>query len=469
MDGDYRRLPVARALRYLGGAADSHLLQEPPSARGILLRLCDIGVLRKWREGDVELGRRVEYLAPRFEALWGYRIARPLVNEARESPRPREAFLLATEAWRGVDAPDSLEEATCEIALRLMSQVGFPRRELRATWEQWLTDARAARGPAWLAAVASPTDTQDVVAHWVNRTPVAPATKRELFSLLRLLAGARSPTWMAQQRLRAARPSYEQIGREGLGGYLSWTIWRLVSDPGLCNDQNYVTVTRCLVGTEKAGVAESAARAITSASKVAFRTDVTAWVVNVMRFFQGSSDPRHADEFPRSPQTRDSTSGSADLGSDEPRLDHFWQHLARTASRHVVREEGLESFELLAQAGWYVATESRVAEHVAKRLQAEANVALGAWYQRHSGEKEAADAYVDLISRLVSGAGFDAGLLDQREIAFFLIRHSTGTSHRPRVRVDRRFHGALEVLCRDEELRKRVHWLQPTCEANDII
>jgi hypothetical protein len=69
----------------------------------------------------------------------------------------------------------------------------------------------------------------------------------------------------------------------------------------------------------------------------------------------------------------------------------------------------------------------------------------------------------------VSGAGFDAGLLDQREIAFFLIRHSTGTSHRPRVRVDRRFHGALEVLCRDEELRKRVHWLQPTCEANDII
>ena len=469
MAGDYRRLPVALALRLLASEGISYLLQDPPSARGILLRLCDVGVLLKWREGDAELGGRAEYVAPRFEALWGYRIARPLVAGALESRRPREAFLLATKAWRGVAAPDSLEEATCEIALRLMSQNNLPRRELRETWEQWLTDARTAQGPAWLAAVASPTATQDVVAQWLNRTAVSPGTKRELFSLLRLLAGARSPTWMAQQRLKAVQPSYERIGREGLSGYLIWTVWRLVTDPELCTDQNYVTVARCLVGTEKAGVADSASRAITTASEGAFRTDLTAWLVNVMRFFQGSSDTRHASEFPRSPKTRGSRGDAGDIGGEEPHLDYFWQHLAREASRHAVRKQGLDSFELLAQVGWYVATRSGVATHVARRLQAEANVALGAWFQRHPGDDDAADAYVELISRLVSGTGFDAPRLDQREIAFFLIRHSTGTSHRPRVRVDARFHGALEVLCRDGDLMKRVHWLQPTCEVNGIV
>jgi hypothetical protein len=120
--------------------------------------------------------------------------------------------------------------------------------------------------------------------------------------------------------------------------------------------------------------------------------------------------------------------------------------------RHEVRDEddpyrtldAREAFELLKHAGWYEGKGLR--KEVSFSIWREANIAFGFWY-RTTPDFHDKQIYHELINSLLS-----SGFAKDREIAFFLIRHSEPTSRQLAIEVSSEFRPALEVIARDSRL-----------------
>ena len=425
------------------------------------------GLLRQVLSGDAEVDIQVQAVTPRLEVFWGHRIARRILADADGTEDPAEELRPVLDRWGArAAAGERLAEAVVQYALVLLGWDGAERRITERIWLRWLRDTTLPVYPLWMAATAAPDKAQATLARWLANAPRDASTKREVFSLLRLVGTASTSSWSAPRRLELAKRHYRRVGESGLGGYLARVVEAILYRPDLCNDQNYVTTLLALSGIEAAGVAESAAAASVQAGELGYGDDAWAWLTKLLMYFRHSTRPERGSDFPRTP----STPAQVEHHTQDPdgiTAIFFWQHLARAACQALVRRRGLGAFHDLATSNWYGANHDGVDRHVATRMRSEANVALGSWFREHRSTAEDASTYVGLVAALTAGEALALQLVEQREIAFFLIRHSTITRGRPGVEVDPVFHTSLRVLCADRALRPRIsRWLQATCEAN---
>jgi hypothetical protein len=466
--------PVSGMVDFLEARAAAPALQDTREARRVLRLLSEAGLLTWWLDGDPEVDIQQEMVEPRFEAFWGYRIARPLWADAAKAEDVRSAFFAAIEPWkRRARNEDPLAVAVCQFALGLLPWDNAARKTTKDLWLRWAGRSDLPKTPLWLAAAAGSRKAQGALARWLSTENYEAKTKRELFTLVRLLGSSSVNTWRAQHRLAHAQRHYRALGKAGLGSYLAYVMSTVLSDPVLCGDQNYVSVLCTLCGSEQADAGETAAKVAVRAGVRAFQDNTPALLNHTIKFFKRSSDHLGKKDFPigsRPGSARADAGAGAGAGAgalDGDRAYFFWQHLAREIPSQLIAHSGLKAFTRLGEAGWYGAAHRGVARHVAARMQTEANAALGSRYRHYRNDEVVVD-YLEIVRNLVAGEALDLPEVEQREIAFFLIRHTTVTHGRRGVRVDSWFHPPLRELCADGRIRDRVPWLQPTCEANGL-
>lgn len=83
-------------------------------------------------------------------------------------------------------------------------------------------------------------------------------------------------------------------------------------------------------------------------------------------------------------------------------------------------------------------------------MKQEANLALGYWY-RSSAKLQEKESYVDIVYSLIN-----TGEEEEREIAFYLIRHSKPTYASQSVKVNRVFKPGLTKLFNDPRLESLI-------------
>ena len=140
--------------------------------------------------------------------------------------------------------------------------------------------------------------------------------------------------------------------------------------------------------------------------------------------------------------------------------------MIRTVCRSLAERYGVRAFAYLTDAQWFPSSSSEIAPHVAFRMRQEANVALGAVFRSQHVDPTTRTEFLALMDDLVRGRALSLPQLTQREIAFFIIRHTTITGGRPAVFVDKSLRPALRELCHDEQLRARIRLTVPTCALN---
>lgn len=412
--------------------------------------------------GDPEVVLQRCSLYPRFELFWGYRIARTVLAQIRSDPEAAAALFSAIRPWAlRAGAGDRLGESVTAFFLLLESTTaGAPVEP--TIWQRWLDDPEVPDHPLMLAAAGAPNEVQNALAKSFQRTKPAVDTKRGLFALLRLVALAATPDWPAFTRLNLVRSHYRDVRANGLSSYLGYAIATLAEREELCDAHNYKAFLHSLSGCEDADVAPAAAEAAVRAGRQIFEDDDAAWLRSLMRYLKGSSDPRTPDEFPRRP------SDSADISEGSDGLVYFWQRLIHAGCRELVRRRGLDAFDTFAGVRWLVARRAGIAPYVATRMQIEANVAIGTLFPDDARPSRLVARYVELVNALIDGRAMaDIPRVEQREIAFFLIRHSQVTHRAPAVVVSPVLRPALKVLGADDELRQRLgQWLTATCQAN---
>jgi hypothetical protein len=462
-------VPLAEIVDAISSTSRFPALRDASRAEEGLALLRVGGLLRQVLSGDAEVDIQVQAVTPRLEVFWGHRIARRILADADGTDDPATELHAVLDRWgERAAVGERLAEAVVQFALVLLRWDGAQRRITERIWLRWLRDETLPAYPLWMAATAGPDDAQATLARWLAHSARDPNDKREVFALLRLVGTASTRSWSAPRRLELAKPIYRRVGEYGLVGYLARVVEAILERPDLCNDQNYVTTLLALSGIEAAGVAESAAGAAVRAGEGIFGGDIWAWLTKLLMYFQHSTRSETRRDFPRTPGTPAQVEHRV-RDPDGTSAIFFWQHLARAACQALVRRRGLKAFHDLADSNWYGAHRDGVDGHVARRLRSEANVALGNWFREHRWTAEGASAYVGLVTVLTAGEALPLQLLEQREIAFFLIRHSTITRGRPGVVVDSMFHPSLRVLCADRRLHPRIsRWLRATCEANNL-
>jgi hypothetical protein len=125
----------------------------------------------------------------------------------------------------------------------------------------------------------------------------------------------------------------------------------------------------------------------------------------------------------------------------------YREWLIREFLRQLVDAKGVESFDLLDNRHWFRPEWAMRRSPTAFYMKRELNFALGHWYQTRYKEEDR-EEFVDLVRRLVK-----RGSARLREIAFYLIRHSTATARQERVFVNRVFHPILRAIYLDPKVK----------------
>jgi len=134
------------------------------------------------------------------------------------------------------------------------------------------------------------------------------------------------------------------------------------------------------------------------------------------------------------------------------RWDRFFyrEWVLRFFCTRLVREMGIDAYYVLARAHWYDPNRLKIQRPVGTEMHREANFALGDSYRLGYSEDEA-EKYVNLIRDLT-----DKGDFREREIAFYLIRHSEATHGQRGLEVAQIFAPMLEKIFLDPKLDRTV-------------
>jgi Caspase domain len=406
-------------------------------------------------------------LRPTLEIFWGYQIALAL-RHSLGAEETSAGILQVLRPW-GLRArrDDWLAEAVTEFGLALMSWQDPKASITRSVWESWYQDTELPFHPLFLAGVSLPDAGQAQLRDWLKQRPPTITRKRELFLLMRLLAQAATSEWQGPDRLGALRRHYRLIGDSGLGTYFSYVVSVILGRDDLTTSQNYVATLSALAGSEDCEVAEQVAALAIDAGRRIVGDDSLALLSNVARFLQRSTIPDYARDFPtdRAARSRaDITDTAADPNSAPAYF--FWHHLVRVVCRSVTEDRGVDAFDDFARVNWFSGTLNGIEGNVALRMQQEANVALGAVFRRHTHHPRETNRFVQLVDALTQGRALDLPRRKQREIAYYIIRHTTITRRRRAVLVDESLRPTLRTLCHDPWVRTHVRTAVETCKLN---
>jgi hypothetical protein len=449
--------------------------QSPRLARDVIDDIDALvagGVLDRPTADYSEVPLRPEVLSPRLGILWGYRIGRALGRDPGGDVQAADIFA-ALRPW-GINARSGgwVAEAVTEFGLALLPWEGARARVTRSVWKSWYQDPDLPLHPLFLAGVSIPNAGQAQLREWLKDTPPQIIRKRELFLLLRLLALAGTSDWPTPGRLRAVQGHYRLIGASGLGMYLTYVVSALLARGDITTGQNYASVLSCLAGSEDSGVAALIADSTVEAGWGIFGDDAFALLTNVTKFLKRSTDPAHAQDFPQRPAPAAAAAALEAAGDPNSAPAYFfWQNLVRAVARTLVERRGIDAFDDFARVGWFSGTANGIKRHVALRMRQEANVALGAAFRARQNEASnmPRQRFIRLVDRLAQGQELELPRIQQQEIAFYLIRHTTVTGGRPAVLIDESLRPVLRALCHDPRVRSSLHGATPTCALNGCM
>ncbi|MEV8151036.1 hypothetical protein AB0O52_23220 [Arthrobacter sp. NPDC080073] len=406
-------------------------------------------------------------IVPKVEILWSYMIAANLTTSLIRGASDSSVIIEKLTPWqRRSDKGEWLAESVVQFSLQMMQFAGDGSlgREL---WKNWFSRNWLSNLPLWAAAINSDPAAQSDLALRVNTNPPQISSRHELYIFMRFLALTSDTTMTAQERIAAIQPHYSAVGRAGLGSYLVYLVRRSLSVAELSKGSDVLALLNGLVGVEASGAMEEVVRLVVDAGEKTYADDLDRWLFRVGAFLSsenGANSSRHP--VPKEPYRKGKP--SAGHKSKAIRSEFFWQSLVQTAVASLVQDKELGAFKIFNAAGWMRDIKrTRMPHHVAKEVRHAVNTNLGGVFRRNN--RTTREEFIALLSNLSVGNGCDASENDQRERAFFILRHTRPTTDETELKIDPSLHLLLLDLARNPTLRRKYpHYIDPMLRANGL-
>lgn len=425
-------------------------------------------VLRTFANGGLLLiNDDTGVIVPKVEIFWAYRVAANLTNTLiRGASNSSDAIEKLTPWQRRSDKADWLAESVVQFSLQMMQSAGDGSlgREL---WKGWFSRNWLSNLPLWAAAINSDPVAQSDLAYCVNTNSPQISSPHELYIFMRFLALTADATMTAQERIAAVQPHYRAVGKAGLGSYLIYLVRRSLSVADLSKGSDVLALLNGLVGVEESGAMEEVVRLVVAEGEQIYADNLDRWLFRVGAFLSrenGTDGSRHP--APRGPFRKGKPSARHKPKTIDS--DFFWQCLVQTAVTSLVQDKELGAFEIFNAAGWLRDVKgTRMPQHVAKEVRHAVNTNLGGVFRRNNHTTR--EEFVALLSTLSVGNACDASEDDQRERAFFILRHTRPTTDETELEIDPSLHLMLLDLARNPILRRKYpHYIDPMLRANGL-
>jgi hypothetical protein len=417
------------------------------------------GLIRLEREGGSTgaiVRRATRRVVVLYEMFWEYNVAVQL-QEGSATLIDAGATRQELERWfSGVTSP-SLRDGVFTFLLLLADRDGMQpswAEAVRALIDSALTSDHPPASAVWFAGPRASEALQRRIAELAPRYALGGGTRRSLFAFAYFVSESRPEVLALDARLALLRPHYAALQENSLAQYFVFTIRRmfgrelenrpiLESLPhlsgcevlGVTERLAQLTATVLLENAEL-GVDRSSAHDETRSGQAAAWERARAFL-EMLASYLAACTPRVEAEY-------------AWLGQGRPRERRlFRESLLHHLLRGLAARFEVDTFDLLVEARWYAPDRGRIHGRVAGEMRRQANITMGNLFLRMSEEER--PRFVALVERLI-----ETGAAREREIAFYLIRHTRITEGRIAVHVDRRFHPLLRVLGEDRRLRGLV-------------
>ncbi len=417
-------------------------LGNPAGAAQALQALQDGSLLRTVRLPSTQYsGVNVEHLELRVELFWAWRLAMQWIGDASTETGVLASGPIWTRLVGIIDG--ELREASAMFALLLLDSEPRDRSAtaLRDLSHQAALHTDTAGAAVWLAGAKASERLQAELMDILRDDRLSPdvlaataRAPRNIFAFLHFIGEASVSVLGVPKRLSLVRPVYDAIASAGLQAYFLLILQRLMAL--VADTSQWGRTVLALDGAERLGISESLGTACYDGLKAILTTDE-------------ESPPSHEDLTEPMIACLKRVSDQVPTGG----TDRFfvWQWVVTSHCRAVVGQMGLEAFDHFWSAGWYRPTDLGIGRAASRQMRREANLALAFWYRgRHSSREQerARKDYLQLVRRLS-----ESGELGQREIAYFLIRHTARIQRRRQPsQVDREFGPVLTTLRTDPGL-----------------
>ncbi|HEX2079040.1 MAG TPA: trypsin-like peptidase domain-containing protein [Longimicrobium sp.] len=426
------------------------------AARAALRVLARANLLRLERVGGGaagELTRLGERVLIHFEMFWEYHMALHLKAGAG-SAGGREAARRRLEEWFRAVESHQVKDGVFEFLLLLTDRAGAGEVEAGAVRELVQAALETNEPPAsavWFAGPRASEALQRDLAGRVSAYALAADAPRSLFALMYFLVEVRPELLDLRSRLALLQPHYGAMRDASLSRYFLFAVRRLFGAAG--DNAAIAAALPGLSGCEVLGI--SPQLALLTAEILLENADVGVRDPDA----EGWSDDEWQAEEARALGLLGQVLGY--LEACGPGVDAEYARLRALPGeqRNLFRESllffllrgladayGVAAYGLLDRFGWYRPDPRRIHRRIAVEMQRQANITLGNEYMDMGPEERA--RFEELIQRLVSG-----GDRREREIAFYLIRHTRVTGGRTAGRSGRRARPAAGA-----RFRSRCRW-----------
>lgn len=452
---------------YTAGDANAPWTTLEPGPSAALRRM---GLLRLSYQGDPEVEALVLAAVPVFAPFWGYRIGRLIVTGKSTGGDAPASLDHDLRSWyQRANHGEALAEAVCQFTLGALAEEGEDQRG-QAIWQEWKADIYSPRVPFLMAGAAAPDQFSQFAVQLVTKPRYKPLTKRETFVMMRLVAKASSPDWKADQRLKVLSTQREAVMDHGLHTYASHATQAVLLVPELVERANFVNTCDALMGCERTGTAQIAAKLVADHGIRLFdsREELVRYAI---KFLQRVSKPPADGAQTRKPKSKKKgggpTKSANPLTLTSPDGNTFPQRFIDSLlDRLVNRWDAAETVRMLARFGWWTARRQQIDGHIAFHMSQQLNLAFGRTVHRTGPD----EAYVGVVEDLLKGTLLAHAHYQERFlIVMYLVKHSVPTYGRWYLEVDRSLHPALLTLWNDGDFRNRQRdKLEALCNANEL-
>lgn len=413
----------------------------------VIAALIKSGFLNRYKTPNPQKPGTEEYrISFEFEPFWELHLADQIRAWKSFTQLDEAAAWAELVNWFGVVESNEIEEGILEFLLLLLDTDAASdsnKRGFVSFLQRSVIDCPDLPEEAlWFSGVNASHDSQALLIKLVGQTNKQFEVPRLLHSIMYFLVESLPEVRKTPARFQILQPHYEDIHRASLSAYFLYASRRLLRQA-----RDNVAVRRSMRyfgGSEVLGITEALASVtvdvLFSKAKDEFgelNDTCLASLVELIIEYLRESNEEAEKEYDRRAK------------SDRWERFFYREWVLRYFCSRLVHVKGIDAYQLLAGVHWYDPQQVKIWRPISVEMHREANFALGDWYRMH--RREGAEDYVNLIRSLVYNGDFK-----DREIAFYLIRHSEATHGEKGVIVDGEFAPMLEKIFLDPKLKSVV-------------
>jgi hypothetical protein len=410
--------------------------------------LIESGFLKRYRAPNPDKpDSEVQMIGFDFEPFWELQLARQIRAWKSFQQLDQTAGKDELVNWFGVVESVEIEEGVLEFLILLLDNDSIDdaqKRSFVSSLQQLALDsADLPQEAVWFSGVNTTLESQRMLMKLVRREDERFKEHRTLHSVMYFVVESLPDVAETAQRFKILQPHYADISRESLAAYFLYAARRLLVQ---APDNRAVRRSmRYLSKCEQMGIAQSLGSATVDVlfdkaeEQFGELSDecLSSLVTTVLEHLKDICEEAKHEFENRGPVER---------------WDRYYyrEWVLRFFCTRLVREMGIDAYYLLAGLHWYEPQRLNILRPVSTEMHREANFALGDWY-RIGYSEDKAEQYINLIRDLT-----DKGDFREREIAFYLIRHSEATHGQRGLEVEPVFAPMLEKIFLDPKLDRTV-------------